>query len=135
MRHLLVLVLLLSACSRYYSPAPPSRPAESTTPVTRPSTNTAKPTLKTERRTVYFSGNVQGVGFRNTTVRLSVGTGLAGTVRNLTDGRVELIVEGNPAEIDELVGRLREYFGASIGKVEQIASTPQGLSPGLRVIY
>jgi acylphosphatase len=134
-RYLLVPALLLSACSRDHSQAPASHPAGTLTPATQFSINTAKPTLKTERRTIYFSGNVQGVGFRNTTVSLSSGTELAGTVRNLSDGRVELIVEGTPAEIDGLVARLREHFGAAIRKVEQSAEKPQGLSPGMRVIY
>lgn len=134
MRLLLILVLLVSACSRYHPPTPASAPAAST-PLTRPSTNTANPVSKPERRTVFFSGNVQGVGFRNTTVQLSSGLELAGTVRNLADGRVELIVEGAPTEIDKLVARLRERFGSNINNVEQSSSAPQGMVPGVRVSY
>ena len=48
---------------------------------------------------VYFSGHVQGVGFRQTTRRLAQGFQIAGWVRNLEDGRVELLVEGEDAEI------------------------------------
>jgi acylphosphatase len=134
MRKLLVLVLLLSGCSRYNPPAPVSRSAESA-PLTDPSRNTTKTAPRTERRILCFSGNVQGVGFRNTTVELSSGMALAGTVRNLPDGRVELILEGSPAEIDTLLTRLREHFGSFIRNVEQSSSAPQGLAPGVRVTY
>jgi acylphosphatase len=131
---LLGLTFLLAACSRYSSPAPTHAHAEPT-PLSQPGTNSAMHAVKTERRTVCFSGNVQGVGFRNTTVQLSSGLELAGTVRNLDDGRVELVVEGTPSEIDKLVARLRERFGTNIRNVEQSSSTPQGMVSGVRVIY
>lgn len=41
-----------------------------------------------------FGGNVQGVGFRFSAVELATRYGLTGWVRNLGDGRVELVVEG-----------------------------------------
>ena len=53
-----------------------------------------------ERRHVWFSGRVQGVGFRYTCQTLARGFDVAGLVRNLADGRVELVVEagaGSPA--------------------------------------
>ena len=59
---------------------------------------------------VYFSGRVQGVGFRNTTQGYGRELGLQGWVRNLEDGRVEMIAEGNPAVLNELLGRLRARF-------------------------
>jgi acylphosphatase len=137
MKPLLAFVLLLSACSRYSSTAPASPPAQQTTPFqdSTNSTNTAKAASEIERRTIHFSGTVQGVGFRNTTVELSSGMQLAGTVRNLADGRVELIVEGTPTDIEKLVTRLRERFGSFIRNLEQTTSTPQGLAPGVRVTY
>ena len=61
---------------------------------------------------VIFSGQVQGVGFRYTAVRLATGLGLAGWVRNLSDGRVELCVEGTRALCQELVERLKRQFAA-----------------------
>ncbi len=54
-----------------------------------------------ERRTIFFSGRVQGVGFRWTTERCLEGLELRGYVRNLPDGRVELVLEGRPDDIDE----------------------------------
>jgi acylphosphatase len=49
---------------------------------------------------VLYSGRVQGVGFRQTTLDLSEGFTVAGHVRNLPDGDVELFVQGEPAEIE-----------------------------------
>ena len=55
-----------------------------------------------QRLAVTFSGTVQGVGFRYTTVRIARGfPALTGYVRNLTDGRVELIAEGEAVELRE----------------------------------
>ena len=55
------------------------------------------------RRTSHFAGNVQGVGFRYTAQDLARKFKVVGYVRNLPDGRVELVVEGDPAEIDKLL--------------------------------
>jgi acylphosphatase len=67
-----------------------------------------------ERRRIYFSGRVQGVGFRYTTERLAKGFDVAGTVRNLPDGRVELLVEGEWPVISQfltsIVTQLEPYI-------------------------
>ena len=52
-----------------------------------------------ERVTVLYSGRVQGVGFRFTVRQLACGYDVTGTVRNLPDGRVELVAEGARAEL------------------------------------
>jgi acylphosphatase len=52
-----------------------------------------------ERQLVYFSGRVQGVGFRYTTRRIANAHRVTGYVRNLPDGRVEVVAEGNRAEV------------------------------------
>jgi acylphosphatase len=74
-----------------------------------------------ERRTILFGGRVQGVGFRMTAVHLGRDLAIWGTVRNLPDGRVELVAEGAGKEIDTLVARLREHFGAFVRTVEESA--------------
>jgi acylphosphatase len=52
-----------------------------------------------QRVTVLYSGRVHGVGFRATVRHVARGYDVAGTVRNLSDGRVELIAEGTKAEL------------------------------------
>lgn len=47
-----------------------------------------------ERWVVHFSGRVQGVGFRYTCCRIAAGHQVYGFVKNLPDGRVELVAEG-----------------------------------------
>ena len=59
------------------------------------------------QRTVYFSGNVQGVGFRYTACRVAGGFDVVGSVRNLPDGRVQVVAEGEPAELDRFVDAVK----------------------------
>jgi acylphosphatase len=58
------------------------------------------PAEKRERMTVFYSGRVQGVGFRYNAKSVAAGFEVTGTVRNLMDGRVELIAEGTRAELE-----------------------------------
>jgi len=58
-------------------------------------------------RRVLLSGKVQGVGFRAFTRKQAELLGVVGAVRNLTDGRVEALVEGRRAVLDEMMRRLR----------------------------
>ena len=52
------------------------------------------------RRTVYFSGTVQGVGFRCTTQIVAARFNVTGFVKNLPDGRVQGVAEGEAKELD-----------------------------------
>lgn len=56
--------------------------------------------MKRIRMHVFYSGHVQGVGFRYSVKRLAAGFEVTGTVRNLPDGRVELVVEGAREELE-----------------------------------
>jgi acylphosphatase len=76
-----------------------------------------------QRRTVYYSGHVQGVGFRYTTHSIARGHHVTGYVRNLPDGRVELVAEGAPREIDTFLEEVRERFGSFI-RYERLDSGP-----------
>jgi len=58
--------------------------------------------------TVFYSGRVQGVGFRYTVKSITPGFEVTGTVRNLEDGRVELIAEGEREELDAFRQAVRE---------------------------
>jgi len=60
------------------------------------------------RKHVYYQGTVQGVGFRFTTVRLADRYAVTGFVRNLPDGRVDLVVEGENKEIEAFLADLAD---------------------------
>lgn len=57
------------------------------------------PTTNRRRLHVFYSGRVQGVGFRYTVKTVAAGFEITGAVRNLPDGRVELVAEGARAEL------------------------------------
>ncbi len=56
--------------------------------------------MKRCRMNIFYSGSVQGVGFRYTTKSVATGFEVTGMVRNLADGRVELIAEGARGELE-----------------------------------
>lgn len=60
------------------------------------------------RAHVFVSGRVQGVFFRDHTRRWAASLGLAGWVKNLRDGRVEVVAEGEREKLDDLIARLRQ---------------------------
>lgn len=62
------------------------------------------------RYTVYFSGNVQGVGFRYTVVGLARQLPVTGYVQNLPDRRVVLVVEGEQGVLDQFIAAILEQF-------------------------
>ncbi len=64
-----------------------------------------------ERREILFWGQVQGVGFRYTTRSIAARLPVSGWVRNLPDGRVQLVVEGPAEALDELLERLDGEMG------------------------
>jgi acylphosphatase len=59
------------------------------------------------RKRVLVSGEVQGVFFRDTCRRVAGQQGVAGWVRNLPDGRVEAVFEGDPESVERLVSWAR----------------------------
>jgi acylphosphatase len=56
--------------------------------------------MERQRLQLFYSGTVQGVGFRYTVKSLARGFEVTGLVRNLADSRVELIAEGQRAELE-----------------------------------
>ena len=57
---------------------------------------------------IFYSGHVQGVGFRYTAKTVAAGFEISGAVRNLSDGRVELIAEGGREELEAFRAALRD---------------------------
>lgn len=70
-------------------------------------------------RHVFYEGRVQGVGFRYTVKRIARGFDVVGWVRNLEDGRVELQVSGDEAEVESFLEDITESeLKSHIKKVE-----------------
>lgn len=60
------------------------------------------------RKHIYFSGMVQGVGFRYRAYYLAENLGLTGWVRNLWDDRVEMEVQGEEQDIYKIIDELQK---------------------------
>ncbi|MCL2701586.1 MAG: acylphosphatase [Phycisphaerae bacterium] len=67
-----------------------------------------------EQRILIYTGSVQGVGFRYTATHLARGFAVDGYVRNLPDGGVELLAEGEDEEITAFTQMLTERFDGYI---------------------
>jgi len=67
---------------------------------------------------VIVTGKVQGVGFRDYVEKAAVELGLFGYVANLENGTVEVLAQGEPSLLRELVEYLHE--GSSLSKVEEV---------------
>ncbi len=68
----------------------------------------------THRCRVLYSGHVQGVGFRFNAVRRSASFDVVGFVKNLPDGRVELVAEGKKQEIERFLDSIQETMSERI---------------------
>ena len=87
------------------------------------------------RARVLVSGRVQGVFFRQRTIRIARSADCAGWVRNLDDGRLEAVFEGPEEAVDKLVAWCREGPDrAVVEDVEVIEEDPEGLQ-GFDVRY
>lgn len=84
--------------------------------------------------TVFFSGRVQGVGFRYQTVQVAKEFEVSGWVMNLPDGRVQLDAEGRTSEVRDFIAAVQERMEGYIRKVEQTEQTrpPQYAGFGIR---
>ena len=78
---------------------------------------------------VFYEGRVQGVGFRYSARQVAAGFDVAGYVRNLPDGRVELVASGDPDEVDGFLDAVRdsELAGHIAGEVVADIVKPAGL--------
>jgi acylphosphatase len=76
--------------------------------------------VKRSRMRIFYSGRVQGVGFRYTTKNVAMGYEVAGNVRNLPDGRVELVAEGLKEELEAFQQGIRESGLGRFIKDEQV---------------
>jgi len=70
------------------------------------------------RLTAFFTGRVQGVGFRYSTLQIAKGFEVNGFVKNLADGRVELQVEGQEDECRSFLAEVESELDSFIRKTE-----------------
>ena len=85
-------------------------------------------------RRFLIGGRVQGVGFRMFTVDRASFEGLHGYVRNLPDGRVEAVVEGDEQSVERVERALRQ--GPPSARVESFAAeaiVPTGRATGFMI--
>lgn len=88
-----------------------------------------------KRLTVHFSGRVQGVGFRYSTCKVAQRFDVRGFVRNLADGRVELVAEGDPDELDRFLAGIEDVMSGFIRDRSVEHSPGVGDFPDFRVAY
>jgi acylphosphatase len=91
--------------------------------------------MSRQRVHVLYSGTVQGVGFRYTVRQLAEGFEVCGTVRNLLDGRVELVAEGERAELEAFLAAIRDSGLGPLIRHEAVTwSAPQGNLRGFQIV-
>ena len=94
----------------------------------------AAPVADRRRLNIFYSGRVQGVGFRYTVKTVAAGFEVAGTVRNLPDGRVELVAEGTRAELEAFRAAIRAEGLAGFIRDEQVTwGEPQNEFRGFEI--
>jgi acylphosphatase len=86
-----------------------------------------------QRRTYLFSGHVQGVGFRYTARYVAAGHQVTGYVRNLADGRVELVMEGPDTEMDAVLKRIDAELGGNISRTTCDTNAATGEFEGFEI--
>jgi acylphosphatase len=84
--------------------------------------------------TVFFTGHVQGVGFRYTALQVAKEFEVAGYVSNLADGRVQLEVEGDAGDVAAFVAAVEERMHGCIRRIERAsnARAPQFRGFGIK---
>ncbi|HEX8503113.1 MAG TPA: acylphosphatase [Pyrinomonadaceae bacterium] len=85
-------------------------------------------------RHYFISGEVQGVGFRYFAQRVAARHQVAGYVRNLPDGRVEVVAEGTAESVEGFKHDLAAGpQHARVAQVEEVSVEPTGHYPSFRI--
>lgn len=92
-------------------------------------------TAEKQRREAYYSGRVQGVGFRYTVRSLAARFEVAGFVKNLPDGRVELVAEGPAAEVREFLETIHTEMGHYVADVAEKITMASGEFQGFEIRF
>jgi acylphosphatase len=88
-----------------------------------------------EQREIYYSGRVQGIGFRYTARTIAAGHRVSGFVRNLPDGRVHLVVEGDADEVQAFIEELQADLGAYIHNSQVSVRPASGRFQGFEIRF
>ena len=83
---------------------------------------------------IHYWGKVQGVGFRYTVRSLAQSFAVTGFVKNLLDGQVELVAEGDAAEVDRFLQAVADRMAGYIKGQSVTDESPQGLA-GFETAY
>jgi acylphosphatase len=83
---------------------------------------------------VIYTGRVQGVGFRYTAQRLASGQPIAGTVRNCSDGSVELTVQGKVTDVQVFLMAVSRQMGDLIAD-EKISDAETKPITGFHIVF
>jgi len=75
---------------------------------------------------VVYTGRVQGVGFRFTAQRIAMRYELAGYVKNMPSGQVEMFVQGHPEDVKDCLRDISESFAAHVRdtQINEVSKNP-----------
>jgi acylphosphatase len=91
--------------------------------------------MERHRLQVLYAGHVQGVGFRYTVKSLAPGFEITGAIRNLSDGRVELLAEGSREELKAFQQAIRESgLARLIEQEEAVWAEPRNEFRGFAIV-
>ncbi len=89
----------------------------------------------TKRLRAFFSGTVQGVGFRYTAERLARHFPVTGYTRNLPNGQVELVAEGEEVSLRDFLKAVQDAFHSYLRGVKTEWENPTGEFKGFGIKF
>ena len=74
--------------------------------------------MQIKQARIFYSGTVQGIGFRYRSRAIALGMNIRGWVRNLPDGRVEIVAQADKSDLADFINAVDASFVGYIGKKE-----------------
>ncbi len=84
---------------------------------------------------VFYSGRVQGVGFRYTVVGIAQNLDISGWVKNLFDGRVEARLEAEEEVLRDFLSQIENHFGDYITNTDVVWGEATGEHKGFTIRF
>lgn len=78
---------------------------------------------------VHYAGHVQGVGFRWNACSIARNYSVTGFVRNLADGRVQLVAEGERSEVERFLAAIADSMAGNIRHAQTVVESATGEYP------